>query len=151
MLEGARAELAAALDELRELARGIHPAVLTDRGLAAAVEALASRSPVPVDVEISDEPLPQSVEAAAYYVIAESLANVTKYAGATGVTVRVHREDGRALVEVGDDGAGGADPAAGSGLRGLADRVEALGGTLAVESPPSGGTCVRAEIPLAPA
>ena len=151
VLEGARAELAAALDELRELARGIHPAVLTDRGLAAAVEALASRSPVPVDVEISDEPLPQSVEAAAYYVIAESLANVTKYAGATGVTVRVHREDGRALVEVGDDGAGGADPAAGSGLRGLADRVEALGGTLAVESPPGGGTCVRAEIPLAPA
>jgi PAS domain S-box-containing protein len=148
VLEGARAELAAALDDLRELARGIHPAVLTDRGLAAAVEALAARSPVPVSVEISDEALPAAVEAAAYYVIAESLANATKYARATGVTVRVSREDGRASVQVADDGGGGADPAAGSGLRGLADRVEALGGTLAVESPPGGGTCVGAEIPL---
>ncbi|HEX4929858.1 MAG TPA: PAS domain S-box protein, partial [Gaiellaceae bacterium] len=108
VLEGARAELAAALDELRELARGIHPAVLTDRGLAAAVEALSARSPVPVSVDISDEPLPPAVEAAVYYVIAESLANATKYAGATGVTVRVSREDGRAFVQVADDGGGGA-------------------------------------------
>ena len=148
VLEGARTELAAALDELRELARGIHPAVLTDRGLAAAVEALAARSPVPVDVEISDGPLPQAVEAAAYYVIAESLANVAKYANALRVMVRVHREDERALVEVADDGAGGADPTGGSGLRGLADRVEALGGTLKVYSPRGGGTCVNAVIPL---
>ena len=148
VLESAREELAAALDDLRELARGIHPAVLTDRGLAAAVEALASRSPVPVGVGIADEPLPPAVEAAAYYVIAESLANVTKYADATEATVRVYREDGRALVEVADDGAGGADPAAGSGLRGLADRVEALGGTLAVASPAGGGTRVTAVIPL---
>ena len=98
VLEGARAELAAALDDLRELARGIHPAVLTDRGLAAAVEALAARSPVPVEFETPDEELPAPVEAAAYYVIAEALANVIKYARATGVTVRVAREDGRAVV-----------------------------------------------------
>ncbi len=147
-LESAREELAAALEELRELARGIHPAVLTDRGLAAAVESLARRSPVPVDVETPAEPLPKPVEAAAYYVIAESLANVSKYAHASSAAVRVSRENGRALVEVVDDGVGGADPTGGSGLRGLADRVESLAGTLAVESPPGGGTRVSAEIPL---
>ena len=111
VLESAREELAAALDDLRELARGIHPAVLTDRGLAAAVEALATRSPVPVEFETPEEELPRPVEAAAYYVIAEALANVIKYASATGVNVRVAREDGRAVVAVSDDGVGGADPA----------------------------------------
>jgi signal transduction histidine kinase len=147
-LEAARNELAEALDELRELARGIHPAVLTDRGLTAAIEALTLRSPVPVEVETPDEPLPKSVEAAAYYVIAESLANVTKYAGASSALVRVSRENGCARVEVADDGVGGADPAQGSGLRGLADRVEALAGTLAVESTPGAGTRISAEIPI---
>jgi PAS domain S-box-containing protein len=150
VLEAAREELAAALDDLRELARGIHPAVLTDRGLAAAVEALAARSPVPVEFETPDEGLPQPVEAAAYYVIAEALANVTKYAGASRVKVSVGCEGGNAVVEVSDDGSGGADPSAGSGLRGLADRVEALGGSLSVDSPPGGGTCVTAVIPLHP-
>jgi PAS domain S-box-containing protein len=150
VLETAREELSAALDELRELARGIHPAVLTDRGLAAAIEALAVRSPVPVDVQTPAEPLPQSVEAAAYYVVAEALANVSKYARASAVSVRVSHENGCARVEVADDGVGGADSAQGSGLRGLADRVESLAGTLAVESPPGGGTRVSAEIPLQP-
>ncbi len=150
IIEGSREELAAALDDLRELARGIHPAVLTDRGLTAAVEALASRSPVPIDLEQCEEGLPSAVEAAAYYVIAESLANVTKYAQATSVRVGVGRENGRVAVEVSDDGVGGADPDGGSGLRGLADRVEALAGKLTVDSPPGGGTRVRAEIPLEP-
>ena len=148
VLESAREELAAALDELRELARGIHPAVLTDRGLSAAVETLAMRSPVPVEVQTPDEPLPETVEAAAYYVIAESLANVSKYARASSAVVRVSHENGCARVEVVDDGVGGADPTGGSGLRGLADRVESLAGTLEVESPPGGGTRVSAEIPL---
>ena len=148
VLVSAREELAAALDDLRELARGIHPAVLTDRGLGAAVEALATRSPVPVDVETTEEPLPRAVEAAAYYVIAESLANVSKYAEASEVTVRVSHDNGCARIEVADDGVGGADAAGGSGLRGLADRVAALEGTLTVESPPGGGTRVSAEIPL---
>ena len=151
VLESAREELAAALDELRELARGIHPAVLTDRGLAAAVEALSVRSPVPVEVETPEEPLPKNVEAAAYYVIAEALANVSKYAQASSAVVRVSRENGRVRVEVVDNGVGGADPTEGSGLRGLADRIEALAGTLAVESPAGGGTRVSAEIPLGPA
>ena len=150
MLEGAREELAAALDELRELARGIHPAVLTDRGLEAAVEALAARSPLPVELDARTSGCRRRSRRPRYYVVAEALANVTKYARATGVDGARAREDGRAPFEVADDGVGGADPAAGSGLRGLADRVEALDGTLAVESPPGGGTRVRAEIPLEP-
>ncbi|MDX6440208.1 MAG: hypothetical protein QOF45_2791 [Gaiellaceae bacterium] len=148
VLESAREELTSALDDLRELARGIHPAVLTDRGLGAAIEALATRSPVPVDVETTDERLPRAVEAAAYYVIAESLANVSKYAEASEVTVRVSHENGCARIEVADDGVGGADATLGSGLRGLADRLAALEGTLSVDSPPGGGTRVSAEIPL---
>jgi PAS domain S-box-containing protein len=148
VLESAREELTSALDDLRELARGIHPAVLTDRGLGAAIEALATRSPVPVDVETTDERLPRAVEAAAYYVIAESLANVSKYADASEVTVRVTHANGCARIEVADDGVGGADAALGSGLRGLADRLAALEGTLSVDSPLGGGTRVSAEIPL---
>ena len=151
VLEAARDELAAALDELRELARGIHPAVLTDRGLPAALETLATRSAIPIEIETPVEELPRGVAAAAYYVIAEALANVAKYAGASYATVRVGRDDERAVVEVADDGVGGADATEGTGLRGLADRVEALGGTLAVESPIGAGTCIRAEIPLQPA
>ncbi|MGH3072870.1 MAG: PAS domain-containing sensor histidine kinase [Gaiellaceae bacterium] len=148
VLEASREELAAALDELRELARGIHPAILTDRGLPAALEALASRSPVPVEFETAAEALPGPVEAAAYYVIAEALANVVKYAGASEVKVRVGREDEYARISVEDDGTGGADATNGSGLRGLADRVAALEGTLEIHSPPGGGTRITAEIPL---
>jgi signal transduction histidine kinase len=148
ILAGASDELALALDELRELARGLHPAVLTDRGLRAAVDALAARSPVPVEIaDIPQERLAEPVEAAAYYLIAEALTNVAKYAGASSVRVGVAAGDGRVVVEVSDDGAGGADPAGGSGLRGLADRVEALGGSLEVDSPPGAGTTLRAEIP----
>ena len=141
-------ELALALDELRELARGLHPAVLSDRGLRAAVETLAGRVPISVEIEdIPDERLPEPVEAAAYYLIAEALTNVAKYAQASTVRVRVAASEGSVLVEVSDDGVGGADPSAGSGLRGLADRVEALGGSLEVVSPAGAGTSLRAEIP----
>ena len=148
-LVGAGEELARALDELRELARGLHPAVLTDRGLPAAVEMLAGRAPVPVEIaEVLDERLPEAVEAAAYYLIAEALTNVAKYASASVVRVRVAARDRDVLVEIADDGVGGANPSGGSGLRGLADRVEALGGTLDVVSPAGGGTTLRAELPL---
>jgi signal transduction histidine kinase len=148
LLEASREELGQALEELRELARGIHPAVLTDRGLEAALEALASRAQLPVEIEGASSDLPPPVEAAAYYVVAEALTNVTKYAQASSVRVKVARSNGYALVEVADDGIGGADPARGSGLSGLADRVASLSGRLAVDSPPGAGTRVRAEIPL---
>jgi len=149
LLADAGEELSLALDELRELARGLHPAVLTDRGLRAAVEALAGRAPIAVELaEIPEERLPAPVEAAAYYLIAEALTNVAKYAAATTVCVRVVAADGSVTVEVTDDGVGGADPAGGSGLRGLADRVEALGGSLAVHSPPGDGTSLRGTLPL---
>ena len=149
LLSGAAEELTQALAELRELARGIHPAVLTDRGLPAALEALAARAPLPVEITGGlDERLPGPVEAAAYYVVAEALTNVAKYSEASAVEVRAGRQDGRVVVEVADDGVGGADPSRGSGLRGLADRVEALDGKLEVESPVGAGTTVRAVIPL---
>jgi signal transduction histidine kinase len=149
LLAGAAEELQQALAELRELARGIHPAVLTDRGLPAALEALASRTPLPVELCADlEERLPGPVEAAAYYVVAEALTNVAKYAEASSVEVRAQRQNGRVVVEVEDDGVGGADPARGSGLRGLADRVEALEGELEVTSAAGSGTTVRAVIPL---
>jgi signal transduction histidine kinase len=148
LLDASREELAQALEELRELARGIHPAVLTDRGLDAALEALAARAPLPVEIEGPGGELPAQVEAAAYYVVSEALANVTKYAQASAVEVRVERSNGMAVVEVADDGVGGADPLRGSGLRGLADRVASLSGKLEVDSPQGTGTRVRAEIPL---
>ena len=148
LLDAARGELDRALEELRELARGIHPAILTDRGLGAALEALAQRAPLPVDLhEMPKDRLPAAVEAAAYFVVAESLTNVAKYSGAEHATVRVGRHDSFAVVEVSDDGVGGADPAAGTGLRGLADRLAALDGRLEVHSPPGGGTLIRANIP----
>jgi PAS domain S-box-containing protein len=148
ILEAAGEELAQALEELRELARGIHPAILTDRGLQPALEALANRASVPVElVETPERPLPPPVEAAAYYVVSESLANVAKYANAKRATVRIVQDNGSAVIEVRDDGVGGADPTAGTGLRGLADRVEALDGMLSVESPEGEGTFVRAVIP----
>jgi signal transduction histidine kinase len=150
MLDRVLEELQAGLSELRDLARGIHPAVLTDRGLEPAIEALASRAPVPVRVEADgdDQRLPGAVEIAAYFVVSEALANVAKYAQATQATVAVRREDGHVVVEVADDGIGGADSTNGSGLRGLADRVAALDGTLSLESPAGRGTRVHAEIPL---
>jgi signal transduction histidine kinase len=142
-------ELALALEELRELARGIHPAVLTERGLEPAVESLASRAPLPVEVDIRlPERLPRPVEAAAYYVVSEALANVAKYAQASSVSVRVAHDNGRVLVGVKDDGVGGADATRGTGLSGLADRIAALDGRLEVESRPGEGTTVRAEIPV---
>ena len=148
-LQAASDELGHALEELRELARGIHPAVLTDRGLEPALQALVMRAPVPVTLaEAPEERLPEQVEAAAYYVVAEALTNVAKYAEASAATVRVSRVNGAAVVEVADDGIGGADPGNGSGLRGLADRVEALDGRLEVQSTRGEGTVVRAEIPI---
>jgi PAS domain S-box-containing protein len=147
LLNGASEELAQALEELRELARGIHPAVLSERGLSAALEALAGRATLPVEFSAPSDRLPPAVEAAAYYVISEALANIGKYAQASSVEVNVSRLNGRAIVEVADDGVGGADPNRGTGLRGLADRVEALDGFLRVESEPGVGTRIRAEIP----
>jgi signal transduction histidine kinase len=147
-LDSARNELDQALDELRELARGIHPSVLTDRGLDAALDGLARRAPLPVEVEQTPpERLPDRVESAAYFVVSEALTNVAKYAHATHASVNVERRDGVVLVEVIDDGVGGADPATGSGLRGLLDRVSAVGGRLEVRSLPGQGTTIRAAIP----
>jgi signal transduction histidine kinase len=141
--------LARASAELRELAHGIHPAVLTERGLAAAVQALAGRATVPVEVlETPADRLPAPIEAAAYFVVAEALTNVAKYAQASAATVKVTLVRGELVVEVSDDGVGGATPDAGSGLRGLSDRVGALDGTLAVVSPRGEGTRLRAVIPL---
>jgi signal transduction histidine kinase len=152
LLSAARDHFAAGLDELRELARGIHPVVLTERGLGPALEALRERATVPVEIaELPDERLPASVEAAAYYVVAEAITNVAKYARASRATVRVRRSNGAATVAVSDDGVGGADPARGSGLRGLAARVEALNGRIDVDSPPERGTRITAVIPLPPA
>jgi len=149
LLGGAQDELGRALEELRELARGIHPAVLSDRGLKAAIEALAGRSPVPVELERTPpDRLPPPVEAAAYFVVAEALTNVVKYANASQARVSVSRGNGHAVVEVADDGIGGADPGRGSGLRGLADRISALDGTLVLTSPEGAGTLLRAEIPV---
>jgi len=147
-LDEAAGEAALAVEELRELGRGIHPAVLTGAGLAAALESLAERSSLPVRVAVSaNGRLAEAAEATAYYVVSEALANVQRHARATAVDVRAAVEEGRLVVAVADDGAGGADPEAGSGLRGLMDRVAALGGRLSVESVPGGGTTVRAEIP----
>ena len=150
MLDAARDELARALEELRELARGIHPAVLTDRGLEPALEALAERAPLPVSLDqMPAERLPAPVEAAAYFVVAEALTNVVKYAGASTAAVRIRRNGAYAVVEVRDDGVGGADHTIGTGLRGLADRLADLDGRLEVHSPPGEGTTVRAEVPCA--
>ena len=148
LLASAAAELDSALEELRELARGIHPAVLSDRGLDAALEALAHRSPVPVELEATPgERLPEAVETAAYFVVAEALTNVAKYASATHATVRAVRDNGHMVVEVTDDGVGGADPSKGSGLEGLADRLCSVDGRLEVMDARGGGTIVRADIP----
>jgi signal transduction histidine kinase len=148
LLDASIDELRRSLDELRDLARGIHPAVLSDRGLEPAVRALAARAAVPVEIigEAAGR-LPAAVETAAYFVVSEALTNVSKYAHAAHATVRVERVDGRLLVEVSDDGVGGASASDGSGLRGLSDRVAALRGTLEVSSPPGRGTRLRAHLP----
>jgi signal transduction histidine kinase len=149
MLEENEAALQDALAELRELARGIHPAVLTDHGLADAVRTLAGRAPVPVEVSACEERFPDHVETAAYFVVAEGLANVAKYAHSTKARIEIERDDGLVRVAIDDDGVGGAVSYEGSGLAGLADRLGALDGTLAIDSPPGGGTHIRAEIPCA--
>jgi PAS domain S-box-containing protein len=141
-------QVRAAIAELRELARGIHPSILTHRGLAAAVEALTHRMPLPVAVQIPNDRYPQSVEAAAYFVVAEALTNVAKYANATTARVIGTSSDGRFVLTIEDDGVGGARPSAGSGISGLHDRIAALGGTLTVDSPAGSGTRICAAIPL---
>ena len=149
LLAEARNELAAALQELRDLARGIHPAILSGRGLPAALAALTARAPLPV--ELLFEPggrAPESVEVAACYLISEALTNTLKHSDATTASVSVARRGAQLVVEVADDGAGGADRVTGSGLRGLTDRIEALGGRLEVSSPAGAGSRFRAEIPL---
>ena len=149
-LDAARSEIALSLEELRDVARGIHPAVLSGHGLAVAVESLAAHAPLPVRLEMCVEGrLPERVEVAAYYVVSESLANVAKHAHASEARVSLERRDDCLVVEIVDDGVGGADTERGSGLRGLADRVETLGGRLRVWTPLGGGTRVQAEIPCA--
>jgi PAS domain S-box-containing protein len=150
LIEEALDDLEHATSELRELARGIHPAVLSDGGLAPALRALVKAAKVPVDLAaVPAERFEQQVEAAAYFVVAEALTNVVRYSGASAATVGLMRDDGLLLVEVRDDGRGGADPERGSGLRGLDDRVAALDGTLELVSPPGEGTIIRASIPCA--
>ncbi|MFI8188508.1 sensor histidine kinase [Streptomyces sp. NPDC085946] len=150
-LARAHAEAGRALEELRELVHGIHPKVLADYGLAAAVADAADRSAVPVDVGL-DLPgrLPQAVEAAAYFVVCEALANVARHSGASRARVGGGHRGGRLVLEIRDDGRGGAEAGAGSGLTGLADRVSVLDGTLALSSPPGGPTLLRVEIPCVP-
>ena len=149
-LDQARREIATSLEELRDVARGIHPAVVSGHGLAVALEQLAAKAPVPVRLSVKlERRCPERLEVAAFYLVSESLANVGKHANATAATVEVVRTNGQVVVEVVDDGIGGADPELGSGLRGLADRVEALEGRLRIWSPMGGGTRLRAEIPCA--
>jgi signal transduction histidine kinase len=135
---------------LRAVAHGLHPAVVSSHGLAVALESLAARAPIPVRLGVGiDGRLPERLEVAAYYVVSESLANVAKHARATSASVQVERDQGQVVVEIVDNGVGGADTERGTGLRGLADRVEALGGRLRVWTPHGGGTRVRAEMPCA--
>jgi signal transduction histidine kinase len=148
-LAAASDELSIALEELRELARGIHPALLTHRGLGPALRSLADRSPVQVTVVLdSTGRFPEQIEAATYYLVAESLTNIARYAQASSAVVRVARQNGSAVVEISDNGVGGADPQRGSGLRGLIDRIEALDGTLTVNSPAGKGTTLTATLPF---
>jgi signal transduction histidine kinase len=148
LIESASKEAREALTELRELARGIHPAVLTETGLTGAIQALAERSPVATTITaVPEGRFPAAIEATAYFVVSEALANVAKHARAGCAQVTIRKLAGRLLVEVSDDGTGGARAAEGSGLRGLADRVASVGGVLQVDSPPGRGTRLEAEIP----
>jgi signal transduction histidine kinase len=148
LLDRAVEELNSAHAELRELARGLHPVALAERGLAAAIETLCGGATVPVELDICTDPVPDDIAAAVYFVVAECMTNASRYGCANSVRVRVARGEGELCVEVIDDGIGGADPAKGTGLHGLADRVEMLGGRLEVDSPAGVGTTVRAVIPL---
>src|SRR5215469_3223020 len=148
-LEDARRELDAAQAELQELAAGIHPVVLTERGLGPALSCLAERAPVPVGLAVPPQRLPPAIETAVYFICSEALTNVGKYAHASRADIVVGGDGDLVTVLVADDGVGGADPSAGSGLKGLGDRVEALGGRFRVESPAGGGTRLLAEIPAA--
>jgi signal transduction histidine kinase len=147
-LEGAAKELDFALEELRELARGLHPAALTEQGLGPALANLANRLPIEVDLSAPDERLPENIEATAYYIVSEALTNVVKHAQATKTKVDMTLTGDVLKFEVTDDGRGGADPFAGTGILGLRDRAEAVGGTLFVISPPGKGTVVTAQLPL---
>jgi signal transduction histidine kinase len=148
-LDAVAAGLNGALEELREFARGIHPAILAEGGLGPALRALARRSSVPVELQVDMKGrLPERVEVAAYYVVAEALTNVAKHANASGVRVDVNTDDGLVRLDIRDDGVGGADPARGSGLVGLKDRIEATGGSLRVESRPGQGTSLLVELPI---
>jgi signal transduction histidine kinase len=139
------------LIELRELAHGIHPALLSQRGLAAALPGLAARSPIPVELRVTAQRAARPVEAAIYFTVAEALTNIAKHAHATKASVTVDAADGALIAEVADDGVGGASTTGGSGLVGLGDRLEAVGGTLSVDSPPGRGTRIRAHAPRATA
>ena len=147
LIDATTAELLTAIKEVRDLAHGLHPTILTDSGLAAAVEALAERTPFPVTARVTEARFRTEVEVAAYYVIAEGLTNVARYANATEARVEVTDQDGRLQVTVADNGRGGADPSAGSGLRGLADRLAAIGGDLEVSSAAGAGTTLIARLP----
>ncbi|NUR78508.1 MAG: histidine kinase, partial [Thermoleophilia bacterium] len=149
VVESAVEELAAAVRELRELAQGIHPSALTERGLAAALRIVAARAPLDVELDVTDAPLDTNITVAAYYIVSEALNNVAKYAGASRAAVRVRETGAHLVVVVEDDGRGGADLDGGTGLRGLQDRVSALDGRLDVHSPAGAGTRLRAELPLA--
>jgi signal transduction histidine kinase len=149
-LDGIAADLGGVLDELREVARGLHPAALAEGGLRPALKALARRSAVPVRLDVRvDGRLPEPIELAAYYVVAEALTNAVKHAHATVIDVQAAAVEGALRVRVRDDGRGGADPTGGSGLVGLADRVEALGGRIFLHSPPRAGTAMQVVLPLA--
>jgi signal transduction histidine kinase len=148
LLERAAEELTAAHAELRELARGLHPVALSERGLPAAIESLCNGSTVPVELDVCADDVPDEIAAAAYFVVAECLTNASRYGCADHVAVRIERDADELVVEIADDGIGGADPSKGTGLHGLADRVEMLGGRFEVESPAGAGTTVRAVIPL---
>jgi PAS domain S-box-containing protein len=148
LLSASMRELHTGLEELREIARGLHPAILTDRGLRLALEALAERLPLDVELDAPGERLPEHVEATAYYIVSEALTNVVKHAEAQEARVSVRRDGAVLRCEVADDGRGGADPSSGTGILGLQDRAEAAGGTLSLASPAGGGTVVVAVLPL---
>jgi signal transduction histidine kinase len=141
-------ELGEAQGELRGLARGLHPVALSERGLRSALESLTAGGDIPVTLDVGTQELPEPIELAAYFIVSESLTNANKYAGASAVEIRVAPEAQAVLIEIVDDGRGGADPASGTGLRGLADRIEALGGRLEIDSPPGTGTRISARLPL---
>ena len=148
MLGEVSRELDTGLEELREIARGLHPAILSDRGLRAALESLAARIPIPMTIDTPDERLPEHIEATAYYIVSEAMTNVAKHADADQAQVSVRREGDVVRCKISDDGRGGADMSGGTGILGLRDRAEAAGGTLAMLSPPGHGTTVTAVLPL---